>query len=51
MNFPIAGPRGEATIYVVAKKTRGEWHYEELKAVVDHKRRIDLQAAAATPAP
>lgn len=50
INFPIAGPRGEATVYVVAKKTRGEWSYDVLEADIGSGPRIDLHATAAAPA-
>ncbi|HUW55128.1 MAG TPA: cytochrome c oxidase assembly factor 1 family protein [Planctomycetota bacterium] len=41
--IPISGPKGEATIYVVATKSAGKWTFEKLDVVVKgtHER-IDL---------
>ncbi len=30
LSIPIRGPKGQATIYVVATKSAGEWHYSQL---------------------
>jgi hypothetical protein len=41
--IPISGPRGTGTIYVVAKKSAGLWHYETLQVeVAGESPRIDL---------
>ena len=34
LSIPIAGPKGEATIYVVAIKSEGKWEYQKMKVVV-----------------
>jgi hypothetical protein len=48
--FPIRGPLGEATVYVVAKKTAGRWHFPQLEVVTDSGRReIDLSDPADRP--
>lgn len=41
--IPVCGPKGEATVYVLAKKTLGEWHFQRL-IIQEHaaKRRIDI---------
>lgn len=45
--LPISGPRGEATVYVVARKTAGRWEYSVLEVEVDGSPvRIDLLQAA-----
>ena len=30
ISVPIAGPKGKGTLYIVAKKSAGEWTYEQL---------------------
>lgn len=44
--IPISGPKGSATIYVVAEKSAGEWNFSTLRVEVKGSdERIDLQAA------
>jgi hypothetical protein len=41
--IPIYGPKGEATLYVVAEKSVGAWNYSNLVVeVTKTKKRIDL---------
>ena len=41
--IPIHGPKGKATLYVVAEKSLGAWNYSNLVVEVkDTKQRIDL---------
>ena len=41
--FPLKGPKGEANVYLIAKKTAGRWHFRQLLVVSDWGRRqIDL---------
>lgn len=40
--IPISGPKGTATIYVVAKKVDGKWVYSRLEATPAIGGRIDL---------
>jgi hypothetical protein len=41
--IPIHGPKAKGTIYVVAKKSAGEWNFETLKVEVEgESKRIDL---------
>jgi formylmethanofuran dehydrogenase subunit D len=41
--IPIYGPKGEGTLYVVAKKSVGSWNYSNLVVeVTKTKKRIDL---------
>ena len=41
--IPIYGPKGEATLYVVAEKALGAWNYSNLVVEIkDTKKRIDL---------
>lgn len=41
--IPISGPKGKATVYVVAKKSAGEWTYEKLVVeIAAPKERIHL---------
>jgi len=43
ISFPLSGPKGEATAYVVARKTGGRWHFRSLIVAMDDRRReIDL---------
>ena len=30
ISVPISGPKGKGTLYIVAKKSAGEWTYEQL---------------------
>jgi len=46
--IPLEGSRGAATLYVVANRQAGEWHYETLVVALDEGgRRIDLQGGNA----
>ena len=43
VTIPISGPKGKGTIYVVAKKSAGEWKFETLQVeVAGEGQRIDL---------
>jgi hypothetical protein len=43
ISIPISGPRGKGTLYVVAKKSAGEWSFQRLEAEVEGaEHRIDL---------
>jgi len=43
--IPISGPKGDATVYVVASEALGEWHFERIVVQIDRTgRRIDLLA-------
>ena len=43
MAIPLRGPEGKGTLYVVAEKIAGKWHYEVLEVeVADREQRIDL---------
>ena len=43
ISIPISGPRGKGTLYAVAKKSAGEWHYQTLQVEVEgESQRIDL---------
>ena len=43
ISFPVTGPTGKGTVYAVAKKTAGLWHYDTLQIEVDGQAdRIDL---------
>jgi hypothetical protein len=43
LSFDVSGPKGAATVYVEAKETRGEWHYDVLEADDGTPPRIDLR--------
>ncbi len=46
--IPVSGPKGSATVYVVAKKSAGTWHYETLVVKVDGREAaIDLAGKTA----
>jgi hypothetical protein len=30
LSVPISGPKGQGTLYIVAKKSAGQWNYEQL---------------------
>lgn len=46
--IPVKGPNGDATIYVVATKSAGEWRFDRLVVeVAATKARIDLSDAPA----
>ena len=41
--IPISGPTGKGTIYTIATKSAGLWHYDQLVVQLDRdNRRIDL---------
>jgi hypothetical protein len=43
ISIPISGPKGRGTIYVVAKKTAGEWSFQRLEVAAEgNANRIDL---------
>jgi hypothetical protein len=43
LDIPISGPKGEASIYVVAKKSVGKWEFSDLVVEISKTRnRIDL---------
>jgi Cytochrome oxidase complex assembly protein 1 len=43
LDIPISGPKGEASIYVIAKKTLGKWAFSDLVVEISKtKNRIDL---------
>lgn len=35
ISIPISGPRGEATIYAVARKSAGQWTYQSLTVEIE----------------
>jgi hypothetical protein len=43
--IPISGPKGKATIYVVATKSGGEWNFSKLAIQVEGGETIDLNKA------
>jgi hypothetical protein len=43
LSIPITGPKGKGTIYVVAKKSAGEWTYSRMEVEVEGQPgRVDL---------
>lgn len=52
LSIPVHGPRGEATISVIAGKRGGIWRYEELVVRFDDGASVDLRTPqeASTPA-
>lgn len=43
--IPISGPKGKGTLYVVGKKSAGEWTYSRMEVAIDGRPgRIDLLA-------
>jgi len=42
--IPMSGPRGEATLYVVAEREAGQWRYRRLELEDASGRRTDLLA-------
>jgi len=43
VSIPIHGPKGKGTLYVVAKKSAGEWKFETLQVEISREsQRIDL---------
>lgn len=51
LSIPLDGPKGDGTLFVVAKKHAGEWRYETLAVNVDGGERIVLEDDAAMPLP
>jgi hypothetical protein len=52
--LPVKGPKGKATIFAVAVKSLGAWHFETLVVeITDTHKRIDLldKLGTSTPAP
>ena len=35
ISIPISGPKAKGTIYVIAKKSAGKWHFETLEVEVE----------------
>ncbi|HYM79576.1 MAG TPA: cytochrome c oxidase assembly factor Coa1 family protein [Candidatus Dormibacteraeota bacterium] len=49
ISIPISGPKGKGTLYVVAKKSAGEWTFQRLEVEIEGaERRIDLLKTAET---
>lgn len=46
LGIPISGPKGKATVYVVATKSTGEWTFSKLAVKVDGGETIDLNESA-----
>jgi len=45
LSIPISGPKGKGTVYVVGKKSAGEWSYTRMEVEVEGQPgRIDLLA-------
>jgi len=45
LQIPVSGPKGSGTVYVVAAKSLGSWHFNQLVLVIDQtKEQIDLLA-------
>jgi hypothetical protein len=43
LSIPISGPKGDATVYLKATKSQGEWNFEELTVKIEATgERIDL---------
>jgi hypothetical protein len=41
--IPVHGPKGRGTVYVVARKSAGQWSYERLELAVDgQEQRVDF---------
>jgi hypothetical protein len=49
--FPVSGPNGSATIFVVATKSAGRWEYSKMEATMEGSRRINLLSPGAKGAP
>lgn len=49
--IPLDGGKTDGTLFVVAEKRAGEWHYETLAVNVDGGERIVLEAGNDGPAP
>lgn len=48
-SFPVHGPKGEATVFVAARRVRAHWQYEVIEADVGRPQRIDLLDASSAP--
>lgn len=49
LSIPISGPKGKGTVYVTAKKTTGQWIYNNMVAALEESNdRVDLLALAPT---
>jgi len=44
--IPISGPKGKGTLFVVARKTAGEWHYMVMHVMVQGGGTVNLLNAA-----
>ena len=45
LSIPLAGPKGQGTLYVKATKAMGEWSFNELVVQIERTgQRVDLQA-------
>ena len=45
LSIPVSGPKGKATIYAVAAKSAGQWHYSILEVEIANRQgRINLLA-------
>jgi len=43
LSTPISAPKGKGTLYIVASKSAGKWHFETLEVEIDgESQRIDL---------
>jgi Cytochrome oxidase complex assembly protein 1 len=50
ISIPVSGPKGKGTIYVVAKKSAGEWTFQTLQVEVEGQpERIDLLTGEGVP--
>jgi hypothetical protein len=50
LSIPVYGPKGDATIFVIATKTLGEWHFEHLVVQIGEVgQRIDLSETLNLP--
>jgi len=50
ISIPVSGPKGKGTIYVVAKKSAGEWTFETLQVEIEGQtERINLLKPDAAP--
>lgn len=51
LSIPLDGAKADGTLFVVAKKHAGEWHYETLAVNVEGGERIVLEGGEASTAP
>jgi hypothetical protein len=50
ISIPLSGPKGKGTIYVVAKKSAGDWSFETLQVEIEGQtQRIDLLKPESAP--